>query len=205
MLDKRREFGKWLQRRRLAAGFTQEALAKRLGMTKPSVVTWENGGSGVPLRRIFDLAHVLKVPMDAMLEKLAECEPRKAAEFAALETRFLLYFQARWSSLGRKPQSLHKSNYQTQSNYRANGGAKASGGSGGRFYKGFPNVINGIEGLFDFRNSTKYILSDIGAPSKLNADDYPSEKDPGFFENIPDSEKDPGSFQNILAIVTPVL
>jgi len=175
MFDKRRDFGQWLQERRLAAGFTQEGLAKRLGMAKPSVVTWENGGSGVPLRRLFDLARELKIPMEEMLEKLAACEPKKAREFADLETGFLRYFQERFLAAAHTPESLHMSDYQTQSNYGASRPAQASTRTRARFCQEFPSVINGLEGLPLFKKLTKiYVIRHWAEGSKIPADDYPA-------------------------------
>lgn len=49
---------------RIAAGLSQEALAKRLGVSQRTVSTWETGRVALTVRRAKRVADILGVPMD---------------------------------------------------------------------------------------------------------------------------------------------
>lgn len=91
-MEKRREFGSWLQQKRQEAGLSQRQVARKLGFqSSGSVVGYENAISPVPLKRIFDLAEIYDIPMPEMVEKLHEYEPRIAQDFEDLFVRFGRY------------------------------------------------------------------------------------------------------------------
>ena len=53
--DKPDDFGPWIAARRKAAGFSQEALAARIGVSKPTIIQIEHGRGNVrSLLRVFD-------------------------------------------------------------------------------------------------------------------------------------------------------
>ena len=98
-MDKRREFGNWLQKKRKEAGLSQREAAVKLGFTNSySVVAYENGISPIPLKRLFDISTVYKIPMSELLEKLEEYEPRIHTEFLELEANFKRRFDLQFEA-----------------------------------------------------------------------------------------------------------
>jgi transcriptional regulator with XRE-family HTH domain len=61
------EFGKRVRAARQAAHLTQDQLARRLGLSRPSVVNIEAGRQGVYLRFLVPLAEALGCPAASLL------------------------------------------------------------------------------------------------------------------------------------------
>lgn len=114
-------FGKWLQKKRIEAGYTQSSAAQKLGfVSKASVVGYENGISSIPIERIFHISKVYGLPLSEILERLKEYEPKIYEKHERLKTCFFeLYTEEYFQNLSRdmrtmqaKSGSLHKQNYQ---------------------------------------------------------------------------------------------
>lgn len=58
---------KHLKSWREQAGFSQEVLADRLGVTRQTVINWESGATSPPLSRLVQMAQILSVPLYVML------------------------------------------------------------------------------------------------------------------------------------------
>lgn len=91
-LPNRRAVGKWLQKRRSEAGFTQLELAQKIGINKQLVTAWETGVNPVPIRQVFALHEVLEFNIDELLDFLQKHDPQRAEEFYALAEGFGKYF-----------------------------------------------------------------------------------------------------------------
>jgi len=114
-------FGKWLQKKRTEAGYTQSSAAKELGfISKASVVGYENGISSVPIERIFHISKVYRIALSEILERLKDYEPQIYEKYERLKNCFYEsyteeYFQnlsKEFRSMQAKSGSLHKQNYQ---------------------------------------------------------------------------------------------
>jgi transcriptional regulator with XRE-family HTH domain len=75
-----RDVGLRLQRTRKQRGITQEELAKRLGLPRPSYANLESGRQRVPLDVVWRAAVVLEVPITALVP-----EPLSRRSDAALK------------------------------------------------------------------------------------------------------------------------
>jgi len=80
-----RLFGTKLSQARKAAGLTQEVLAERVGMSRPSIANIERGNQQVPLHMLASFASVLgKKPCELLPEERSEQEterlPKKLIE-----------------------------------------------------------------------------------------------------------------------------
>ncbi len=60
---------KHLKSWREQAGFSQEALADRLGVTRQTVMNWESGATSPPMSRLVQMAQILSVPLSVMLSE----------------------------------------------------------------------------------------------------------------------------------------
>lgn len=58
---------KYLREWREQAGFSQEVLADRLGVSRQTVINWESGATSPPMSRLVQIAQVLSVPLHIML------------------------------------------------------------------------------------------------------------------------------------------
>lgn len=63
------EIGKRIAESRRSAGFTQEELANRLGVTPQALSKWENGASSPDLEMLTSLCDVLEVSADYLVGK----------------------------------------------------------------------------------------------------------------------------------------
>ena len=77
----RREFkmniGSVIKKYRKEAGYTQEEMANRLGVTTPAVNKWENGNSKPDIELLSPIARLLHISLDTLLsfqEKLTDFE-----------------------------------------------------------------------------------------------------------------------------------
>jgi transcriptional regulator with XRE-family HTH domain len=66
-----RHVGSRLRQLRKARGVSQEALAQQLGVTVQQFQKYERGESRIDASRLFDIAHLLDVPVAAFFEGLA--------------------------------------------------------------------------------------------------------------------------------------
>ncbi len=57
---------------RLGKDISQEALAKRAGLTRPSIVLIENGRQRLPIDRLYNIAQALDISPDQLLPKIKE-------------------------------------------------------------------------------------------------------------------------------------
>lgn len=114
-------FGKWLQKKRTDAGYTQSSAAQQLGfVSKASVVGYENGISSVPIERIFHISKVYRIALSEILERLKEYEPQIYEKYERLKNCFYEsyteeYFQnlsKEFRTMQGKSGGLHKQNYQ---------------------------------------------------------------------------------------------
>jgi transcriptional regulator with XRE-family HTH domain len=64
--------GSRLRLRRLAMGFSQETLARALGITFQQIQKYERGTNRIFASRLFHLAHVLRVPAAYFFEGLSQ-------------------------------------------------------------------------------------------------------------------------------------
>lgn len=88
-MEKRKEFGKWLQEQRQRAKLSQVEAAKQLGLdSKGLVVSYENGMAPIAIKRLFDVARVYRIPMNVLLTKLTECEPDLHETYIVLKDHF---------------------------------------------------------------------------------------------------------------------
>lgn len=71
--------GTRLRLRRLAMGFSQETLARALGITFQQIQKYERGTNRIFASRLFHLAHVLRVPVAYFFQGLTEAQAAPAA------------------------------------------------------------------------------------------------------------------------------
>lgn len=114
-------FGKWLQKKRTEAGYTQSSAAQELGfVSKASVVGYENGISSVPIERIFHISKVYRIALSEILDRLKEYEPQIYEKYERLKNCFYEsyteeYFQnlsKEFRTMQAKGAGLHMQNYQ---------------------------------------------------------------------------------------------
>lgn len=73
-----------IRRHRRASGLSQAALAKRLGISAPSVAQWELGQTRPDLQRLPALAQILGCTIDELIEGAPDPLADRRAELAAL-------------------------------------------------------------------------------------------------------------------------
>lgn len=69
--------GSVIKKYRKEAGYTQEEMANRLGVTTPAVNKWENGNSKPDIELLSPIARLLHISLDTLLsfqEKLTDFE-----------------------------------------------------------------------------------------------------------------------------------
>ena len=69
MLNIEREFGALLRQRRGAAGFNQIELADAAGVSRSSIISWEQGANTPSIVSLYKLAKALKVEPQQLLPK----------------------------------------------------------------------------------------------------------------------------------------
>jgi transcriptional regulator with XRE-family HTH domain len=70
-----------LWRKRL--GYSQDAVALALGISRTQVTRWETGTKRIPLERLFDIADLYGVPASALLQEPDEVDFEQALREAA--------------------------------------------------------------------------------------------------------------------------
>jgi Zn-dependent peptidase ImmA (M78 family)/transcriptional regulator with XRE-family HTH domain len=63
MAEKVKSFRNWREQ----AGFSQEVLADRLGVTRQTIINWESGVTSPPMSRLVHIAQILSVPLSVLL------------------------------------------------------------------------------------------------------------------------------------------
>ncbi|MFH1931062.1 MAG: helix-turn-helix transcriptional regulator [Pseudomonadota bacterium] len=118
-MDKRKEFGDWIRKKRNETGLSLWKVSKELGYkSRGTLACVECGQMSLPLERIFDLAELYGIDLDDILDKLGECEPELYDKFMGLRARFLKHLtidltnSLELAAGGRKMTGLHKQNYQ---------------------------------------------------------------------------------------------
>jgi transcriptional regulator with XRE-family HTH domain len=71
--------GKRLRARRLEYGLSQGRLAKTVGISFQQIQKYERGSNRIAASRLYDLARVLKVPIDYFFQDLPGADPRAGA------------------------------------------------------------------------------------------------------------------------------
>ena len=61
------QIGRFLRERRIEFNFTQEELARKLGISKTAVSNWEHGTSVVDIKHLIPLSNILSVQVDEIL------------------------------------------------------------------------------------------------------------------------------------------
>jgi transcriptional regulator with XRE-family HTH domain len=61
--------GGQMRKRRVALGWSQETLGKRLGVSFQQVQKYENGSNRVSAARLFEICEVLKLPLESMFKQ----------------------------------------------------------------------------------------------------------------------------------------
>jgi transcriptional regulator with XRE-family HTH domain len=78
-----------IRKRRLDLGWTQDDLAVKAGLSKGFLSDLENGKRGISADKLFDLARVLSLSLDSLMENTGEqSDPRKEIEIPASLARF---------------------------------------------------------------------------------------------------------------------
>lgn len=72
MKENVKHFKSWREQ----AGFSQESLANRLGVTRQTVINWESGATSPPVSRLLQMAQILSVPLADMLSD-TERQPKE--------------------------------------------------------------------------------------------------------------------------------
>ena len=74
-----RHVGARVRERRIMLGFTQQQLADLIGVTYQQAHKYERGINRISAGRLFEIAHVLSVPVNHFFEGLAEEESRQVS------------------------------------------------------------------------------------------------------------------------------
>jgi transcriptional regulator with XRE-family HTH domain len=74
-----RHVGARVRERRIMLGFTQQQLADLIGVTYQQAHTYERGINRVSAGRLFEIAHVLNVPVNYFFEGLMDDESRQVS------------------------------------------------------------------------------------------------------------------------------
>lgn len=82
------EIGEIIKNYRAQAGLTQQDLASQLGYKIPQFISLiENGHSKVPLNIIADLASILKIPDNVILDSLVQAYEKEARKHLSKKTK----------------------------------------------------------------------------------------------------------------------
>ena len=88
-------------------GYTQEELAKKLGVSRSLVNNWENGYANISLKQLIKLAYIYQVPIDYLLGIIEEIDNY---EYHYIDTMDL-------KSIGLKLKEIRKTNKMTQDKF----------------------------------------------------------------------------------------
>lgn len=88
-------------------GYTQEELAKKLGVSRSLVNNWENGYANISLKQLIMLAYIYQVPIDYLLGIIEEIDNY---EYHYIDTMDL-------KSIGLKLKEIRKTNKMTQDKF----------------------------------------------------------------------------------------
>ena len=88
-------------------GYTQEELAKKLGVSRSLVNNWENGYANISLKQLIKLAYIYQVPIDYLLGIIEEIDDY---EYHYIDTMDL-------KSIGLKLKEIRKTNKMTQDKF----------------------------------------------------------------------------------------
>ena len=88
-------------------GYTQEELAKKLGVSRSLVNNWENGYANISLKQLIMLAYIYQVPIDYLLGIIEEIDDY---EYHYIDTMDL-------KSIGLKLKEIRKNNKMTQDKF----------------------------------------------------------------------------------------
>ncbi len=88
-------------------GYTQEELAKKLGVSRSLVNNWENGYANISLKQLIKLAYIYQVPIDYLLGIIEEIDDY---EYHYIDTMDL-------KSIGLKLKEIRKNNKMTQDKF----------------------------------------------------------------------------------------
>lgn len=88
-------------------GYTQEELAKKLGVSRSLVNNWENGYANISLKQLIKLAYIYQVPIDYLLGIIEEIDDY---EYHYIDTMDL-------KSIGLKLKDIRKTNKMTQDKF----------------------------------------------------------------------------------------
>lgn len=88
-------------------GYTQEELAKKLGVSRSLVNNWENGYANISLKQLIKLAYIYQVPIDYLLGIIEEIDNY---DYHYIDTMDL-------KSIGLKLKDIRKTNKMTQDKF----------------------------------------------------------------------------------------
>ena len=88
-------------------GYTQEELAKKLGVSRSLVNNWENGYANISLKQLIKLAYIYQVPIDYLLGIIEEIDNY---DYHYIDTMDL-------KSIGLKLKEIRKTNKMTQDKF----------------------------------------------------------------------------------------
>ena len=88
-------------------GYTQEELAKKLGVSRSLVNNWENGYANISLKQLIKFAYIYQVPIDYLLGIIEEIDDY---EYHYIDTMDL-------KSIGLKLKEIRKTNKMTQDKF----------------------------------------------------------------------------------------
>lgn len=89
------------------SGYTQEELAKKLGVSRSLVNNWENGYANISLKQLIKLAYIYQVPIDYLLGIINEIDHHV---YRYVETMDL-------KKIGFKLKEIRKNNKMTQDKF----------------------------------------------------------------------------------------
>lgn len=88
-------------------GYTQEELAKKLGVSRSLVNNWENGYANISLKQLIKLAYIYQVPIDYLLGIIEEIDDYKYHYIDTMDLK----------SIGLKLKEIRKTNKMTQDKF----------------------------------------------------------------------------------------
>ncbi len=95
-MEKRKEFGRYIQEMRESKGISKRRAAAALGYKGLGTIhSVEQGINPLPVEKIYPLARIYEVDVGGIIEKLKECEPELYEKFVSLEKDFFDEFTRR--------------------------------------------------------------------------------------------------------------
>ena len=82
--------GKRLRERRKALGFSQEQLGQKLGIVFQQIQKYENGRNSLSTRRLYQLTHILDVPITYFFDGYMEKDTLKAQSYPSSDLNLAL-------------------------------------------------------------------------------------------------------------------